>query len=118
MNFGVGYDTTDTTLAHERGILVSNTPDVLTDCVADVTLGLTIDLLRGISGYWSHPRAARPIAAGAALQPEDLVVKLLPLPSSPPERYIRGDFDGEHWQLEIHLNITHPRRLEHLGRGS
>ena len=49
VNFGVGYDTTDTTLARERGILVSNTPDVLTDCVADVALGLTLDLLRGIS---------------------------------------------------------------------
>ncbi len=49
VNFGVGYDTTDTTLARERGILVSNTPDVLTDCVADTALGLTIDLLRGMS---------------------------------------------------------------------
>lgn len=49
VNFGVGYDTTDTALAKERGILVANTPDVLTDCVADIALGLTIDLLRGLS---------------------------------------------------------------------
>jgi lactate dehydrogenase-like 2-hydroxyacid dehydrogenase len=49
VNFGVGYDTTDTATARERGILVANTPDVLTDCVADTALGLTIDLLRGLS---------------------------------------------------------------------
>ena len=49
VNFGVGYDTTDTATARTRGILVSNTPDVLTDCVADIALGLTIDLLRGLS---------------------------------------------------------------------
>jgi lactate dehydrogenase-like 2-hydroxyacid dehydrogenase len=49
INFGVGYDTTDTDQARERQILVSNTPDVLTDCVADTALGLTIDVLRGLS---------------------------------------------------------------------
>jgi lactate dehydrogenase-like 2-hydroxyacid dehydrogenase len=49
MNFGVGYDTTDVATAKERGILVANTPDVLTDCVADTALGLTLDLLRGLS---------------------------------------------------------------------
>jgi len=49
VNFGVGYDTTDTATARERNILVSNTPDVLTDCVADIALGLTLDLLRGLS---------------------------------------------------------------------
>jgi len=48
VNFGVGYDTTDTATAKQRGILVSNTPDVLTDCVADIALGLSIDLLRGL----------------------------------------------------------------------
>ncbi|WP_310962080.1 2-hydroxyacid dehydrogenase [Nocardioides terrisoli] len=49
VNFGVGYDTTDIAQAVERGILVSNTPDVLTDCVADTALGLTLDVLRGLS---------------------------------------------------------------------
>jgi lactate dehydrogenase-like 2-hydroxyacid dehydrogenase len=48
VNFGVGYDSTDTATARTRGILVSNTPDVLTDCVADIALGLTIDVLRGL----------------------------------------------------------------------
>ncbi|SDK67270.1 hypothetical protein SAMN05428985_105203 [Nocardioides sp. YR527] len=49
INFGVGYDTTDVEGAAARGVLVSNTPDVLTDCVADTALGLAIDTLRGLS---------------------------------------------------------------------
>ncbi len=48
-NFGVGYDTTDTAQAKQRGIAVSNTPDVLTDCVADTALALALDVLRGVS---------------------------------------------------------------------
>ena len=49
VSFGVGYDTTDIDQAVERGILVSNTPDVLTDCVADTAVGLALDVLRGFS---------------------------------------------------------------------
>lgn len=47
--FGVGYDSTDTAQAAERGIKVSNTPGVLTGAVADLALGLMIDTLRGIN---------------------------------------------------------------------
>ena len=32
-----------------RGVVVSNTPDVLTDCVADTAVGLVIDVMRGLS---------------------------------------------------------------------
>ena len=49
INFGVGYDTTDAAQAFERGITVSNTPDVLNDCVADTAIALYVDVLRGIS---------------------------------------------------------------------
>ncbi|MFI0445458.1 2-hydroxyacid dehydrogenase [Actinomadura sp. 6N118] len=49
VNFGVGYDTTDVTAAAERGIAVSNTPDVLTDCVADTAMGGLIDVMRRFS---------------------------------------------------------------------
>ncbi|MFL5142161.1 MAG: 2-hydroxyacid dehydrogenase, partial [Microvirga sp.] len=35
-NFGVGYDTVDAKEAGRRGILVTNTPDVLTEEVADL----------------------------------------------------------------------------------
>ncbi|MDF1605129.1 2-hydroxyacid dehydrogenase [Nocardioides sp. YIM 152315] len=49
VNFGVGYDSTDVAEAARRGVAVSNTPDVLTDCVADTAVGLVIDVMRGFS---------------------------------------------------------------------
>lgn len=48
-SFGVGYDTIDIAAATRRGIAVSNTPDVLNDCVADIAFGLLIDVARGLS---------------------------------------------------------------------
>jgi lactate dehydrogenase-like 2-hydroxyacid dehydrogenase len=47
-NFGVGYDQIDAAAAARRGIMVTNTPDVLTDEVADLTLGLLIAAVRRI----------------------------------------------------------------------
>ncbi len=49
VHFGVGVDSTDVEEARRRGIVVSNTPDVLTDCVADTAVGLVIDVMRGLS---------------------------------------------------------------------
>jgi lactate dehydrogenase-like 2-hydroxyacid dehydrogenase len=48
-NFGVGCDAIDLDAAKRRGIAVANTPDVLTDCVADLAFGLLIDVARRIS---------------------------------------------------------------------
>jgi lactate dehydrogenase-like 2-hydroxyacid dehydrogenase len=45
---GVGYDGVDVAAATARGIKVSNTPDVLTDDVADFALALTLATLRRI----------------------------------------------------------------------
>jgi lactate dehydrogenase-like 2-hydroxyacid dehydrogenase len=45
-NFGVGYDSIDTRAAAARGILVTNTPDVLTEEVADLALGLLLATVR------------------------------------------------------------------------
>ena len=45
-NFGVGYDGVDVAQAAARGILVTNTPDVLNEEVADTTLGLLINTIR------------------------------------------------------------------------
>lgn len=47
-NFGVGYDSIDTTAARARTIRVTNTPDVLSDAVAELTIGLMIALGRRI----------------------------------------------------------------------
>ena len=45
-SFGVGYDHIDSTYAHEHNVIVTNTPDVLTEEVADVAMGLLISTLR------------------------------------------------------------------------
>jgi lactate dehydrogenase-like 2-hydroxyacid dehydrogenase len=45
-NFGVGYDGVDAGHAGKKGILVTNTPDVLNDEVADTTIGLLINTVR------------------------------------------------------------------------
>jgi lactate dehydrogenase-like 2-hydroxyacid dehydrogenase len=47
-NFGVGYDKIDTKAAKAAGIRVTNTPDVLNDAVAELTIGLMISLARRI----------------------------------------------------------------------
>jgi lactate dehydrogenase-like 2-hydroxyacid dehydrogenase len=60
--FGVGVDGVDLDYCKKRGIAVSNTPDVLTEDVADIAIGLTIATLRGIAagdrfvrrGDWAH----------------------------------------------------------------
>ncbi|AXB41716.1 2-hydroxyacid dehydrogenase [Amycolatopsis albispora] len=49
VHFGVGYETTDVGRARARGIDVSNTPDVLTDCVADLAVGGLIDVMRRLT---------------------------------------------------------------------
>jgi len=59
INFGVGYDTTDVAQAGERGIVVSNTPDVLNDCVADTALALLLDVFRRTSAADRFVRAGK-----------------------------------------------------------
>ncbi|WP_066902385.1 2-hydroxyacid dehydrogenase [Mycolicibacterium houstonense] len=59
VNFGVGYDNIDVEAATARGIGVSNTPDVLDDCVADTAVGLLIDTMRRLSAADRYARAGR-----------------------------------------------------------
>jgi glyoxylate reductase len=47
-NFGVGYDSVDVAAATKRGIVVSNTPDVLTGATAELTFALLLALLRRV----------------------------------------------------------------------
>jgi lactate dehydrogenase-like 2-hydroxyacid dehydrogenase len=47
-HFGVGVDSVDTAAAKDRGIAVTNTPDVLTDDVADLALALLLATVRRI----------------------------------------------------------------------
>lgn len=56
-NFGVGYNHIDIDAAKASGLVVSNTPGVLTDTTADQAMGLLLAAARGISlGDW-HVRA-------------------------------------------------------------
>ena len=41
-NYGVGFNNIDVEVATEKGILVTNTPDVLTDATADLTIALIL----------------------------------------------------------------------------
>ena len=45
-NVAVGYNNVDVVAARERGIVVTNTPDVLTDATADFTLALILAVTR------------------------------------------------------------------------
>ncbi len=56
--FGVGYDGVDVGAAIEYGVAVAHTPDVLTDDVADLALGLVLSLGRAI------PRADQFVRTG------------------------------------------------------
>ena len=66
--FGVGYDGYDVTAARARGVPLTNTPDVLTDEVADMGLGLMLSIARRIpqadkyvrEGHW--PSGPMPLA--------------------------------------------------------
>jgi lactate dehydrogenase-like 2-hydroxyacid dehydrogenase len=57
-SFGVGYDHVDAKWAGEHGIVVTNTPDVLTEEVADTALGLLLCTVREL------PQAERYLRAG------------------------------------------------------
>jgi lactate dehydrogenase-like 2-hydroxyacid dehydrogenase len=57
-NFGVGYDAVDASHAAAKGIMVTNTPDVLTEEVADTALGLLINTVREL------PKAERWLREG------------------------------------------------------
>ncbi len=48
--YGVGYDAVDLTACQERGIHVSNTPDVLTEDVADLGVAMMLCQSRGMIG--------------------------------------------------------------------
>jgi lactate dehydrogenase-like 2-hydroxyacid dehydrogenase len=59
--FGVGYDHVDANYARDHNIMVTNTPDVLTEEVADIAMGLLIATVREFikadrylrSGLWT-----------------------------------------------------------------
>ncbi|MFL6799646.1 MAG: 2-hydroxyacid dehydrogenase [Xanthobacteraceae bacterium] len=58
-SFGVGYDHVDAAWAGAHGIIVTNTPDVLTEEVADTALGLLLCTVRELPQAERHLRAGK-----------------------------------------------------------
>jgi lactate dehydrogenase-like 2-hydroxyacid dehydrogenase len=58
-SFGVGYDHVDAKWAAAHGIVVTNTPDVLTEEVADTALGLLLCTVRELPQAERHLRAGK-----------------------------------------------------------
>lgn len=58
-SFGVGYDGVDVSRAAARNIVVSNTPDVLNDEVADTAVALVINTVRRLPQAEAFLRAGR-----------------------------------------------------------
>ena len=58
-NFGVGYDSVEVPAAAKRGVIITNTPDVLTEEVADTTVGLLLTTVREFYEAEKYLRAGR-----------------------------------------------------------
>jgi glyoxylate reductase len=58
-NYGVGVDNIDLAAAARRGIVVTNTPDVLTETTAELAITLTLSLLRRVTEGDRFLRAGR-----------------------------------------------------------
>ena len=54
---GVGYDGVDVDTARQRGVMVTHTPDVLNDEVADTAIGLMLCAARQLPAADRHVRA-------------------------------------------------------------
>ncbi|MCB1447960.1 MAG: 2-hydroxyacid dehydrogenase [Rhizobiaceae bacterium] len=64
-NFGVGYDGVDAAYAAGKGVIVTNTPDVLDEEVADTTIGLLLNTLRQLPRAEAYLREGRWLRDGA-----------------------------------------------------
>jgi glyoxylate reductase len=58
-NFAVGYDNVDLEACRARGVIVTNTPDVLTEATAELALALTLAAARRMSDAERDLRAGR-----------------------------------------------------------
>jgi len=63
-NFGVGVDAIDLDAAKKRKIIVTNTPDVLNDCVADTAMALALNVMRRFARAEAYLRAGDWAAKG------------------------------------------------------
>jgi lactate dehydrogenase-like 2-hydroxyacid dehydrogenase len=61
---GVGYDAVDIAHARSRGVALTNTPDVLTDDVADLAIALMLAVYRKIPAHDAYVRSGNWMAKG------------------------------------------------------
>ena len=74
-NMAVGYDNVDVVACAERGVVVTNTPDVLTDATADLTWALLLAVARRVAegdrlvrgGNWTGWRPGELLGTGLGL---------------------------------------------------
>jgi len=59
-NVAVGYDNVDVAACRERGVLVTNTPGVLTDATADIAMSLILMSTRGLGAAERRVRTGEP----------------------------------------------------------
>jgi lactate dehydrogenase-like 2-hydroxyacid dehydrogenase len=64
-NFGVGVDAINLDDAKKRGIIVTNTPDVLNECVADTAIALVLCTLRKLPQSEAYLRAGGWVGNGS-----------------------------------------------------
>ena len=67
-SFGVGYDHVEVAWAAAHGVTVTNTPDVLTEEVADTALGLLLCTVREFPQAERYLRAGKWVAEGLSAQ--------------------------------------------------
>ncbi|MEK9183754.1 MAG: D-glycerate dehydrogenase, partial [Patescibacteria group bacterium] len=58
-NYAVGFDNVDMKAAKERGVIITNTPDVLTETVAEHTVALMLTVSRRIAEADKFMRAGK-----------------------------------------------------------
>ncbi|MFL5366611.1 MAG: 2-hydroxyacid dehydrogenase [Myxococcales bacterium] len=68
-NFGVGYDSIDVDAARRHGVIVTNTPDVLNDEVADLSVALLLATVRQIPQAERYLRSGRWLSGNFPLGP-------------------------------------------------
>lgn len=58
-NYGAGFDNIDVAFATEKGILITNTPNPVTEPTAELAMGLMVAVARNIAGFNIGLREAR-----------------------------------------------------------
>ncbi len=107
-NFGVGYDGVDAKWAGDHGIIVTNTPDVLTDEVADLALGLLLATMRRLPQADAYVRAGHWGGAPFPLTPttRGRVIGILGLGRI--GKAVARRCEGFGWQIAYHGRKAQP----------